>query len=105
MFRRFCFFVNYNLYESKRYFTEKLAEALNRRGIETRIIDVNESALGGQTINSLKRFSPDITLSFNSLLPISENKYLWDVLQIPHLAILVDPAIYSIQLAYSPFSV
>jgi spore maturation protein CgeB len=103
--RKACFLVNYNLYESKRYFTQKLAEAMNRKGIETRIIDVQESALSGETIAFIKRYSPDLTLSFNSLLPISETKFLWDVIQIPHWAILVDPSLYSIHNTRSPYSI
>lgn len=105
MLQKICFLVNYNLYESKRYFTQKLAEALNRKGIETRIIDVEEQALSGDTIASIKRYSPDITASFNSLLPISETKFLWDFLEIPHWAILVDPAVYSIHLTRSPYAI
>jgi spore maturation protein CgeB len=102
--KRVCFLVNYNLYESKRHFTQKLAEAMNRKGIETRIIDVKEEVLGAVVLDSLRRYSPNLTCSFNSLLPVSESKFLWDILEIPHLAILVDPAIYSIHLTRSPYS-
>ncbi|MCE5316504.1 MAG: glycosyltransferase [Parachlamydia sp.] len=105
MLKKVCFIVNYNLYESKRHFTRKLAEAMNRKGIETRIIDVQESALSAEAIATIRRYGPDLTCSFNSLLPVSETKFLWDALEIPHLAILVDPAIYSIHLARSPYSI
>lgn len=105
MLNRVALLVNYNLYESKRYFTRKFAEALNRKGIETRIIDVQETSMSGDTIASLKRYSPDLTCSFNSLLPVSENRYLWDFLEIPHWSILVDPALYSTQLTRSPYSI
>lgn len=105
MLNKVCLLVNYNLYESKRYFTRKLAEAMNRKGIETRIIDVNEASLSGDTIASIRRYAPDMTCSFNSLLPLSETKYLWDFLAIPHWAILVDPALYSIQLTRSPYTI
>lgn len=105
MLNKVCLIVNYNLYESKRHFTRKLAEALNRFGIETRIIDVNEQTLTSETVHSIKKYAPDLTCSFNSLLPISEERYLWDYLQIPHWAILVDPALYSIQLSKSPFTI
>jgi spore maturation protein CgeB len=105
MLNKVCLLVNYNLYESKRYFTRKLAEAMNRKGIETRIIDVNETTLSGDTMASLKRYAPDLTCSFNSILPVSETKFLWDFLEIPHWAILVDPALYSIQLTRSPYTI
>lgn len=105
MLKRACFLVNYNLYESKRYFTQKFAEAMNRKGIETRIIDVEERPIGGETIVSIKSFAPQLTLSFNSLLPISDSQFLWDFLKIPHLSLLVDPALYSIHLTKSPYSI
>jgi spore maturation protein CgeB len=105
MLNKVCFIVNYNLYESKRHFTRKLAEAMNRKGIETHIIDAMENTLNANAMASLRRYGPDLTCSFNSLLPASDNQFLWDILQIPHLAILVDPAIYSIHLTRSPYSI
>lgn len=105
MLRKVSFLVNYNLYESKRHFTRKLAEAMNRKGIETRIIDVYENALTANEIASIRRYGPDLTCSFNSLLPVSETKFLWDLIEIPHLAILVDPVAYSLNLTRSPYSI
>jgi spore maturation protein CgeB len=105
MLKKACFLVNYNLYESKRYFTQKLAEAMERKGIDTQIIDLQEQVLGGYIMAVIKQYSPDLTISFNTLLPSAEEKFLWDLLKIPHLAILVDPVIYSIQLIKSPFSI
>lgn len=103
--QKVCLLTNYNLYESKRYFTQKLSEALQRRGIETKIIDARESILGADEINLIKRFSPDITASFNSLDPIGENRFLWDFLEIPHISFLVDPVFYSTYLVNSPYSI
>lgn len=105
MLNKVCLFVNYNLYESKRYFTRKFAEALDRKGIETRVIDVQETSLSADTIASIRRYKPDLTCSFNTLLPISESKFLWDFLQTPHWSILVDPALYSINLTRSPYTI
>ena len=105
MVQRVCLLVNYNLYESKRYFTQKLAEAMLRRGIDTKIIDAREGVLGADTIMSIRRFAPDLTCSFNSLLPLSEHKYLWDYLETPHISFLVDPAFYSTNLTESPYSI
>lgn len=103
--KKICLIVNYNMYESKRYFTQKFAEALERRGIQTRIIDVAESQLSAASIGDIVRFSPDLTCSFNTLLPTSENRHLWDLLETPHWSILLDPAIYSTNLAHSPYSI
>lgn len=104
MIKRVGILVNYNLYESKRYFTQKLAEALNRKGIETKIVDVQEKALEADVGAELANFHPDFTCSFNSLDKV-QNKFLWDVLQIPHLSILLDPALYSVSLRNSPYSI
>ena len=69
-----CLITNFNLYESKRYFTEKLAEAMERHGIETKIIDVRLGVLGSETIQSIRHFAPDFTCSFNSFEPIGEGR-------------------------------
>ncbi len=105
MLNKVCLIVNYNLYESKRHFTRKFAEAMDRKGMETLIIDAYESSLSADKVASIKRFNPDFTCSFNSLLPISETKFLWDFLEIPHWAILIDPAIYSMNLTKSPYTI
>lgn len=102
---RITLLVNYNLYESKRYFTQKLSEALQRNGIETQIIDVKEGLLGAESMMAIRRFGPDMTGSFNSLLPLSENTYLWDYLETPHISFLVDPSFYSTFLINSPYSI
>lgn len=105
MSQKICLLTNYNLYESKRYFTQKLAEALQRKGIETKIIDARESILGADEISAIQKFSPDITASFNSLDPIGERRFLWDFLEIPHISFLVDPVFYSTYLVDSPYSI
>lgn len=102
---RICFLVNYNLYESKRHFTQKLADALTRKGVETKIIDLQEGPLNLDIVTEIQYFTPDLTCSFNSFVPDSNGRFLWDLLQIPHLAILVDPAIYSLNLTKSPYSI
>lgn len=101
---KICLIVNYNLYESKRYFTDKFAEALERKGLHTRIIDVQEGVLSADAMGSIVRFNPDLTCSFNTLLPVGDNRFLWDVINIPHWSILLDPALYSLNLTRSPYS-
>jgi len=105
MFKKVCFLVNYNLYESKRHFTVKLCEALNRAGVETDIIDVKESQLKSTSIQRIHSFQPDFTASFNSFEPLEGKQYMWDFLEIPHLSMLVDPSLYSVNLIDSPYSV
>lgn len=103
--KRICLITNFNLYESKRYFTEKLSEAMQRRGITTKIIDVHMEALSAETVQAIRQFDPDLTCSFNSFEPVDETRYLWDVLEVPHLSILVDPSFYSTKLINSPYSI
>lgn len=104
--RKVCLLTNYNLYESKRYFTEKLAEAMQRHGIDTRIVDARQAALDAETIAAMHRFAPDFTCSFNSFEKTSaDGRYLWDFLKIPHVSFLVDPSFYSTTLTGSPFSI
>lgn len=102
--KKICFLVNYNMYESKRYFTEKFAQALNKKNIETMILDTRENSLSAETIRQVVLFDPDLSASFNTLLPNADGRFLWDILQIPHWSILLDPAIYSLNLTQSPFS-
>jgi len=101
--KRICLITNFNLYESKRYFTEKLSEAMQRHGITTKIIDVH--ILDSDTVQAIRQFDPDLTCSFNSFDPIDKTRYLWDLLEIPHLSILVDPSFYSTKLVNSPYSI
>lgn len=100
---RICFLSNYNLYESKRYFTEHFAAALQRAGIQTIIIDVKQQTLDKEMIASILKFKPQLTCSFNSILPISGEFFLWDYLKLPHWAILVDPLVYNLDLMKSPY--
>ncbi|MBA3238530.1 MAG: glycosyltransferase family 1 protein [Parachlamydiaceae bacterium] len=102
---RICLLTNYNLYESKRYFTEKFADALKRKGIETFCIDAQTSCLDTEALVSIARFNPDLTCSFNSIHRLSEDSFLCDYLQVPHWSILVDPAVYSTGLTHSPYSI
>lgn len=102
--KRVCLISNYNLYESKRHFTLKLAEAMQRKGIETLHIDVKESALNAEALGSIARFNPTLTCSFNTLRPIGPDTFLWDYLQIPHWSILLDPVIYSMELTKGPYA-
>lgn len=102
---KICLINNYNLYESKRHFALKFAEALERKGVATLTIDVQETPLDFNAIQSIVNFNPTLTCSFNSILPLSSGKYLWDELKLPHWSILVDPVLYSMGLVQSPYSI
>lgn len=102
MFERVVLFVNYNFYESKRHFAKKFAEALERQGIEVLIIDALEQPLEAYEIIE---YNPDFTCSFNSFNPLPNQKFLWDLLKIPHVSFLLDSAIYYLQYIQSPYSI
>lgn len=101
---RVCLLVNDNLYGSKRHFTQKLAEALTRHEVAVKVIDAEGGSLGIAKIHEIEDFKPTLTASFNSFLPLPNGKFLWDILKIPHLSFLVDPALYSASLTDSPYS-
>lgn len=105
MLDRICLFTNYNLYGSKRHFIAELGEALKRCGVEIKTIDTDGREVGPELLEEIRRFAPQLTASFNTILPNDGGYYLWDFLKIPHLALLVDPAIYSVNLAQSPYSI
>lgn len=88
--------VNYNLYESKKHFAEKLSEAFRRYGVGTRIIDLQIQGEQDklQSYATLKR--PSLICSFNKVMPdIQTGKFFWEKYKIPYLFILVDPAYYA----------
>lgn len=97
---------NYNQYESKRYFSAKLAEAFNRVGIETSLIDY--STIEQQQMDFIRACKPQETIftcSFNSLIPSDEGKYIADYTGVPHVAFLVDPAYRSRELFKSKYTI
>ena len=72
MFEKVCFFVNYNQYESKRYFTEKLSQAMNRQGIKTKIFDVVESKIHERMIEEIKEMNELIIKFISSPIELKE---------------------------------
>ena len=101
-----CLMVNFNMYESKRYFTEKLAQAMERAGLETKIVDAHQAVLRSETIQEIRNFAPDVTCSFNSFEPMDhkEQRYIWDFLKILHISFMVYSSFYSTTLINSDYS-
>lgn len=102
MIERILFLTNYNQYDSKRHFAKYFAEALRLFGIDTLELDVNQGKLNRSHLEKIETFNPTFTASFHSFIPISGQKFLWDMLKKPHLAILVDPVLYSLAMIKSP---
>lgn len=103
MLKKVCILVDWNMYEVVRHFTKKLAEAMERKGIRTEIIDANEDDVDPSKFQSFMTNPPDITCSFNRIDKLKSGKYLWDFLKIPHVAFLVDPPLYYLDLTDSPY--
>lgn len=96
--------INYNLYESKRHFAHGLGEALERKGIKVRIIDLQKEPIkqGMRPLNLNSQ--PDLCCSFNRVIPDRNGLFFWDLGKIPYLSILVDPLFYDLNLLRSPYS-
>lgn len=102
---KICLLVCYNLYSSKLYFTEKLAQALRRKGIDVKVLQWPSGPVPDYVLEAVRREKPLLTASFNQPAPLSDKSYFFENLQIPHLTLLLDPAIYELNLATSPYAI
>lgn len=105
MIKEILFIVNYNLYESKRYFTEKLIEALKRRGILCHTLDLQWDTPKEWQAKLGSGRKPDLICSFNRAVYENSGEFFWDRYKVPFLSILVDPALYDINLINSAYSI
>jgi len=104
LLRKVCILVNDNLYNSKRYFSYRLKEALERQGVHCELIDVKSGTLDAEHILFIQNFHPDITLSFSTVACLPDRTFISDHMQIPHLFILVDPAVYYMKFTQSKYA-
>lgn len=102
---KICLIVCSNLYSSKLYFTDKLAEALRRQNIEVKVLQWPYGPVPEYIVEAIRKEKPTITASFNQPAPLQDKSYFFENLQIPHLTLLLDPAIYEINLATSPYAI
>lgn len=70
-------------------FTKQLGEALKRQGIECRILEAQHTN-PKPFLDAILHDPPDCTLSFNGLLPDKNGRFFCDMINIPHVACLVD---------------
>lgn len=104
MIKRIDLFVPYrSLYNVLNVFTLDLASALTRQGISCRILEADRNN-PHQFLDQLFEDAPDCTLSFNGLLPDEEGRFFCDLIQIPHIACLVDAPTHFLPLASSPLT-
>jgi spore maturation protein CgeB len=71
------------------HFTVKLAEAFQRSGVETQVLEA-EWNNPKPFLDKIFDGKPDCTLSFNGLLPDDQGRFFSDLIGIPHVAYLVD---------------
>jgi glycosyltransferase involved in cell wall biosynthesis len=86
------------------HFTKMLAEAFIRKGVHCRILEAQRHN-PKPFLTQLFSDPPDCTLSFNGLLPDEEGRFFCDLIQIPHVACLVDSPNRYFPLVKSPFTI
>lgn len=95
----------HNQYESKRYFTIRLAEAMKRAGLEISILSWDYGPVPDAVIETIKKERPDLTATFHQMSPQSDGEYFWSKLSQPHWTILLDPVFYDLELMKSRYSI
>jgi glycosyltransferase involved in cell wall biosynthesis len=86
------------------HFTKKLCEALIRSGVTCRLLQAERNN-PKPFLTEIFQDPPDCTLSFNGLLPDDEGRFFCDMIQIPHVACLVDSPNQFFSLIKSPFTI
>lgn len=105
MVKRIDIFVPYrSLYGVLNKFTSDFAMALVRQGVSCRILEADRQD-PQKFLDQLFADPPDCTLSFNGLLPDDEGRFFCDLIQIPHVACLVDAPTHFMPLANSPLTI
>lgn len=84
-------------------FTRGLYAALQRQGVECRLLGNGQGATP-DLVPQIVRDPPDCTLSFNGLLPDGEGRFFCDQIQVPHVACLVDSPNQFLSLVQSPLN-
>lgn len=102
MLSRIALLVHENQYHSKLVFTQSLSDALRRTGVSTEVIVASQASPAA--IKKLKSTPPDLTASFSRIDRLRDGRFLWDHLEIPHVNMLLDPAIYYMDFRDSPYS-
>lgn len=105
MLKKIVLLVCNNQYQSKRYFTSKFAEAMQRKGLETTILQWQNGPVPLSLLDEIKVLKPDLTFSFNQPGPDEKGLFFWDYLKIPHWTFLVDPSYYDREMILSPYSI
>ena len=86
------FLVGDNLYDSTLYFSKEFCKALEKCGAKTRLFPIADGGFFS-ACEAIMHQRPDFTCSFSDIT-VGPGMPLGDQWQIPHLSMLVDPAIY-----------
>lgn len=90
MLKRLALFMPpYSQYDVLHHFTKQLGAALERNGVECRILEAKYNN-PKPFLEELFKEKPDATFSFNGLMPDDEGNFFADLIKIPHVAALVD---------------
>lgn len=86
------------------YFTKQLAQAFRNQGVGCRILEAERNN-PRPFLEGLFGDKPDCTLSFNGLLPDDQGRFFCDMINIPHVACLVDSPNSFLDLIKSPLTI
>lgn len=86
------------------YFTKKMHEAILRAGVKARLLEAKRHD-PGPFLQALFDDQPECTLSFNGLLPDNQDRFFCDLVDIPHVACLVDSPNSFLSLTRSPLTI
>ena len=104
MLKHIVFFVPCSNYDAIAYFTAQLSEALSNEGVTCETIDLTKRRIT-DVIAYLRNKKPDCTFTFNPILPLPDGSQLCDILQIPHVTILLDVLANHLFLSDSPYAI
>lgn len=82
------------------HFTKILHEAFQRKGVRSRLLEAKKND-PAPFLKAIFDDPPECTLSFNGLLPDDKGNFFCDMINIPHVACLVDSPTSYVPLAHS----
>jgi len=92
----------FNQYDSKKYFAARLAEAFQRKGIQTRLeLDMDK----WQWWSEPSKDFPDFSCSFNRVLSENPERTIWKLAPSPHVSFYLDPIFYYMDDIQNPLSI
>lgn len=100
----YLFLPPFGQYGVTEHFTREFAKALEGCGVQCKLLQ-SQRENPKPFLDVLFQDPPDCTLSFNGLLPDEEGRFLSDLIQIPHVACLVDAPSHFFALTKSKFTI